>query len=132
MNILFLDDEKIRHDLADKYLVGHTALHAYTAPQAIDMIDTSKDKIDLALLDHDLHHFIEENGHRSERHGVWFVSHLLTDIPSDKWFSRAIVHSYNADGGRYMCDDLRKAGIQADYRPFSGSMLRELVEEIKQ
>jgi len=130
MIVLFLDDETIRHDLTDKYLgKEHTILHAYTAPQALDMINASEVKIDLAMLDHDLHHFVEEDGRKSERHGVWFVSCLLHDVHPDKWFPRAIIHSYNADGGRYMRDELRKAGINADYRPFSGSVLKELAEE---
>jgi CheY-like chemotaxis protein len=130
--ILFLDDEQIRHDLADKYLgKEHTILHAYTAPQALDMINASAQKIDLGMLDHDLHHFVEDDGHKSERHGVWFVSNLLHDVHPDKWFARVIIHSYNADGARYMREALRKAGIQADYIPFSGSMLRQIAEELK-
>src|SRR5271169_1874038 len=109
MNILFLDDEQIRHDLADKYLANHTILHAFTAPAALDIVNANK--IDLALLDRDLHHFVEEYGRKTERHGVWFVSCLLHDIKPELWFPRAIIHSYNADSARYMRDQLRNAGI---------------------
>ena len=129
MNILLLDDDKVRHDLCNKYLVNHTVLHTFNAPDAIDILNANK--VDFALLDHDLMDITEDvNGRKLERSGLYFVSEMLTTVSPDRWFPRAIIHSYNADGARYMRDDLRKNGIVADYRPFCGSMLKELVREI--
>lgn len=95
MNILFLDDAQERHDLAEKYLSKeHILLHCFNADEALEVITSFQGTIGLAMLDHDLMDELTgryEDGTPFEKHGVYFVMSLISDIPKDKHPARAIV-----------------------------------------
>jgi len=65
MLILFLDDQEIRHEGAEKHFAKeHTLLHAFDMYEAVDVIKSCKQRIGLAMLDHDLFHYENLNGIR--------------------------------------------------------------------
>jgi CheY-like chemotaxis protein len=133
MHILFLDDQSVRHELVEKYLsaAGHIVLHAFNMEEGIDIVSNFVQPIGLALLDHDLDSFVvDDDGIKYELTGLSFVNKMLEDVPSEKWFHRAIVHSYNPNGAKYMCDTLNKNGIHAKMDNFSGDMLKRVVGEL--
>lgn len=133
MLILILDDEQVRHDLTEKYLGNdHTILHAFNADEAIGIIKSSQQPIGLALLDHDLHEFVsDETGYKWEKHGGYFVRMLIDTVPEEKWPAQIVIHSYNPSGADGMKTALKNKGMYARYMPFSGSMLKQIVQELK-
>jgi CheY-like chemotaxis protein len=138
MNILFLDDQQERHDLAEKYLSPyHTLLHCFTADEALEIIQSFQGVIGLAMLDHDLRDELtgrHEDGTSFEKHGMWFVNELISNVPIAKHPPYVIVHSYNPDGGKNMTNTLNKYSdsIHARQEVFSGAMLKRLVAELIQ
>jgi hypothetical protein len=133
MHILFLDDQVIRHELAEKYLssAGHTVLHAFNVEEGIDIVSNFVNPIGLALLDHDLNDIREEgDGRKTEYHGAYFVDYIIANVPEAKRFHRAIVHSYNPYGAKYMTDKLNTNGIHTKMDNFSGDMLKRVVMEL--
>lgn len=134
MHILFLDDQDVRHDLAEKHLyaAGHKVLHAFNVREALDIVGNFIGQIGLGMLDHDLGQFVKDSdGRRTEHHGLYFVDQLVKTVPSNKWFPRAIVHSYNQNGAKYMVDMLNKHGIHSTVDNFSGDMLKRAIAELR-
>ena len=133
MYILFLDDQDIRHELAEKYLssAGHDTLHAFNVEEGISIVSNFAKPIGLALLDHDLDDIREEpDGRKTEYHGAYFVDYMIANVPEPKWFHRAIVHSYNPYGAKYMSDKLNANGIHSKMDNFSGDMLKRVIREL--
>jgi CheY-like chemotaxis protein len=133
MHILFLDDQDVRHELAEKYLsaAGHIVLHAFNVEEGIELVECFAKPIGLALLDHDLDDIREDrDGRKTEYHGAYFVDYMIRNVPQDKWFHRAIIHSYNPHGAKYMRDTLNKNGIHAKMDNFSGDMLKRVIGEL--
>jgi len=133
MYILFLDDQDIRHELAEKYLssAGHDTLHAFNVEEGIDIVSNFTKPIGLALLDHDLDDIREEpDGRKTEYHGAYFVDYMIHHVPEEKWFHRAIVHSYNPYGAKYMMDKLNSVGLHTKMDNFSGDMLKRVIREL--
>jgi|SRR5271165_3069422 len=133
MYILFLDDQDIRHDLAEKVLssAGHAVLHAFNVEEGIYIVSNFVGTIGLALLDHDLDDLRQDaDGRITEYHGLYFVDYMIANVPEDKWFHRAIVHSYNPNGAKYMRDKLSSVGIHATMDNFSGDMLKRVLVEL--
>lgn len=134
MFILLLDDDAdIRHKAVERHLSpDHVILHTFTADEAIQTIMTCQHRIGLAMLDHDLADFvIEEDGRKTERHGVYFLSRMFNDVPEEKWPAQFILHSGNVVGVKNMYTDLRNRGQEVYPMPFSGMMLDHLAERIK-
>jgi CheY-like chemotaxis protein len=131
--ILILDDEQIRHDLTEKYLgKENIILHAFNADEAIAILKASQQRIGLALLDHDLHEFVaDETGHKWEKHGGYFVRTMIDMVREENWPAQIVIHSYNSGGAQGMKTTLKAKGVYARYMPFSGEMLRAIVEELK-
>jgi hypothetical protein len=133
MNVLILDDQDIRHELAEKILTpaGVKLFHAFDCVEGFEIIGSHPAPFALALLNHDLMDIVEEeDGRKTEYYGAYFVDYTIANIPRDKWFARAIVHSYNATGGKYMVEALKKNGIPAYIDNFSGDMLKRVVREL--
>lgn len=133
MIILFLDDQDIRHETAEKLLSKeHTVLHAFNADEAIEIISTYKDRVGLAMLDHDLNDKVEEaDGYKYERHGVYFIAKMFAEVPEDKWPAQFVVHSHNPEGVRNMISDLRRRDQTCSAATFSGDMVRNLADRIR-
>jgi CheY-like chemotaxis protein len=134
MLILFLDDQNDRHTLAEKYLTtaGHKVLHTYTPDEAIEVLLSSKNRIGLALLDHDLGIIVKDDESifgKKEISGLDFVKSMIK-LPKDKLPARVVVHSYNNDGAKNMLNLLTPLGIHSIHTPFSGEMLSALVKEL--
>jgi CheY-like chemotaxis protein len=140
MIILFLDDQDIRHECAEKHFsgAGHKVLHAYSPTEALEIVMSCKARIGLMCLDHDLGIIAEDSETlfgverivKKEVTGLDFVKGLIT-LPQDKLPARAIVHSYNNDGARNMIQLLTSVGIHSQHRTFCGDLCKELCEELK-
>lgn len=108
MRILFLDDMAARQemfgDIAAKR--GHVVNHAWTAEQAIAMLEDGG--FDAACLDHDLaeDHYagpyvspsMGGTAHSGRAVARWIVEH--------KRPAEILVHSFNPDGAKAICDIL--------------------------
>lgn len=131
MIIIFLDDQDIRHTLAEKYLsADHTILHAWNYDEMINILNSCQKRIGLIMFDRSLGDFIEEDGNQVERTGHDVIHYMRDNIISEKYPAMAIVHSYDPQA-KEMSEDLNKMGINARQIPFSGEMLKVLVNELK-
>src|SRR5271169_538039 len=129
MIILLLDDDAdIRHTAVERHLSKeHTVLHAFNAEEALQLLMTYQGKIGLAMLDHDLGDFVvEDDGRRTERHGVYFLQRMFNDVPEEKWPAQFVLHSGNVVGVENMRTDLRNRDQIVNVMRFSGAMLEHL------
>lgn len=134
MLILLLDDDvDIRHKLVDKHLAKeHTIIHTFNVDAAINALLTSQDRIDIALLDHDLGDFVlEEDGSKYERHGVYFLYRMFNEVPEDKLPLQFILHSGNVVGVENMRHMLQNKKQTTTVARFSGQMLTDLANKIR-
>lgn len=127
MNLLFLDDMKVRHDAFHRNHIGHNIVHVETAAQAKAALDETV--FDIAFLDHDLaeeHYLTLSGGLREHRlpgedeydcgTGMDVVKHIVC-MPEGKKPKKVIVHSFNPIAAE-MVDRLRVAGLWAAWLRF--------------
>lgn len=132
MLILFMDDQDVRHHSVERcFSKEHTVLHAFNADEAIEIILSCKTTIGLAMLDHDMADFAEVDGRKFEKHGVYFLSRLFTDVPKEKWPAQFIVHSRNNVGNQNMLTDLTRMEQVVSVIPFTVENLTLIAERIK-
>ena len=133
MIILILDDDAdIRHKAVERHFAkDHTVLHAFTADEAVSILMTCQERVGIALLDHDLQDFAEENGRRIERHGVYFLAKMFNTVPEERWPAQFVLHSHNVPGVRNMSTDLRGKGQVFIAMAYSQDMLAHLAERIR-
>lgn len=139
--ILFMDDQEIRHEIAEKYLSkNYLLLHAYTADEAIQILTSYQSRIGVAMLDHDLFDFMSEDGKKVpfeyegkkiEKNGVYFLNRMFNDIQKDKWPVRYIIHSHNHSGSKNMITDLLALEQTVEALPFSGETLAKIANALQ-
>lgn len=107
MNILFLDDSKLRHQRIRQNVFGATLTAVYTAKGAIAQLD-SNIEFDVILLDHDLSDEYEgqildnvEDGRTVARYMAQTTKFLKTPI---------VIHSMNEPASKEMESILRNSG----------------------
>lgn len=129
MIILFVDDDQMRHDLAEKYLHGgsNLLLHAFTYEDAVIILRGHKNQIDLLMLDHDLWDIRDG----IDYNGSMLANFILNQLELDKLPKQAITHSWNYNGRLSICSKLETAGIPTQNEPFSEAMLKRVAEAIK-
>lgn len=115
MNILILDDMKIRHEKFKLIFHKHNLFHAYTFKQAQDIISISDNKIEMACLDHDLGDedieiatsYYDEYGRKKYYNGAdfayWLSNQERSIIPN-----KVLIHSWNTVGAQTMKRYLEK------------------------
>lgn len=104
MRVLFLDDDKVRHDSfaeAVKGIENGDVWHVYSASQAIHTLEKDP-KYDLVCLDHDLG---SGAGNGSD------VAKYISTMPEDKRPERVILHTFQREGMVNMSSFLRPVGI---------------------
>jgi hypothetical protein len=128
LKILFLDDEKVRHELFERWCPD--ADHCYTYESCIQLL--SMNKYDVVSLDHDLKlDYSICSAHRvpvrdcprcevripaiGERNGVDIAKFIVGLVQKP---SVAIVHSFNPTGAKQMVGLLASAGIKTYRIPF--------------
>lgn len=132
MIILFIDDETSRHTVVESVLgKEHTILHAYNYDEAISTFLSCKETIGLAMFDHDLGEFREEDGEIVEYNGSKLASYILNEMDEKLFPARAIAHSLNWHGAVNIASKLKSAGIHADVFPYSETMINELLISLR-
>lgn len=127
MIILFIDDEVPRHELVETVLgKEHTILHAYGYDEAIATFLSCKETIGLAMFDHDLGDFRDEDGKIVEYNGSKLASYILNELDSKLFPARAIVHSLNYQGAANIASKLQSAGIYTEVSAFSEELIVNL------
>lgn len=118
MRILFLDDDKHRHDRFRENNIGRDITHVWTADEAIEALE--KGGWDLVFFDRDLSE-LASMGLESpeERTGETVVKHLIGKIVKEKWPKQVIVHSLNEYAANRMVADLKEAGIPTRRIPWT-------------
>lgn len=118
MRILFLDDMTERHEQFRKMYDGkdHVVDHAWTADQAVELLDANK--YDLVLLDHDL-----TDGHygtydASDGADGRAVARFIAGLPDEQRPHHVHVHSWNPDGAEEMRHILDEAGVSVTKAEF--------------
>lgn len=140
MNILFLDDQNIRHESIEKRFKNkHNILHAYNSQDAINILLNYNKKIDLAMLDHDLFDFVSEDGtpvdynfigKKIERDGCYFLKQVFNFITKDKFPKEFIIHSHNTVGSKKMVSLLNDNNLTANIIPFSIDSINNLLQTL--
>lgn len=110
---LVLDDQQVRHDGFKVMLrnVADKVHHAYTAPQAIALLN--KHRFERAWLDHDL----ADVGVEHEGTGHDVAKHIVS-MPAEKRPKSVFIHSWNESGAKNMEAELRAAGVLAKRLPY--------------
>lgn len=114
-HILILDDQQERHDgfIQMHKGTGARLKHAYTAPEARELLDTYV--FDVAFLDHDL----EEDGsyYPTAGTGMDVARHIIAMNP-EKRPKFVWVHSWNESRALAMEADLRAAGVRCRWKAY--------------
>lgn len=104
MRILFLDDDRNRHDYFEYAMLfnvkDHQVIHVYSAKEAIEAL-LSNPPFDLAHLDHDLGNQAGNNGYE--------VAVFISTMPASMAPRKIIIHSSNQIGAERM--EARLGGI---------------------
>lgn len=123
MNIFVIDDEQVRHDAFEEHLTkaGHTVLHAFGTEEALEVIKSCVETIDLLLTDHDM---------PPGKNGSFLATEIL-HLPKEKYPALVFVHSVNHDGALNIISKYQSAGIYTEYRPYSLKMIEKLVKDLE-
>lgn len=113
MKILFLDDERWRHELMDRRHADDIVQHVYTIHQFKNAL--AKERFDVVSLDHDL---VPSDLTYDCETGMDAVRHLVS-MPRELVPPRIIVHSWNARAAGEMMTALRDAGFAPERAQFA-------------
>lgn len=129
MHILFIDDEDVRHDLAEQILTPHhTIYHAHNYDETIEILNSYQTGFDLVMHDHDLGDFItNEYGQKEERTGSTIARWIMNNLEENKLPIRAIVHSLNGEGAKNIISIYNSMKIPIQYITFSEELLKSLI-----
>ena len=124
--ILFLDDDRIRHDTFAKRFANAECVHVETFDE-FERALLRGTRFDAISLDHDLNDFgqrsvIDMSGmygstERSELTGT-DAAVLVSRLPEDKRPDVVVIHSWNAPGAERMRAILADAGLSVVVQPF--------------
>lgn len=114
--ILFLDDNKDRHEAFRDRMHEHEVLSVFTTRSAITALDYGP-PYDVVYLDHDLGE-IDDVEPYAERTGCIVAKHIATKLSPNRRPRRVIIHSWNLDGSKRMRDILQNAGLDVSLAPF--------------
>lgn len=103
MNVLVLDDEPYRHEAFAKRFKNDSVWHVYSFEQFRRALHTNI--YDLICFDHDLGERLNGND---------AAKFLISSVPSDRWPTKCLVHSWNPEGGVRIERTLRAAGIEVE------------------
>jgi CheY-like chemotaxis protein len=117
MRILFVDDEKYRHDTFRKNSVGHHVDYAYNAETALAFL--TEHCYDVVCLDHDMSIETQNQLLTGEKDGRYIVKELIRLKPEISKETVFVVHSLNYAGSREMVASLKEAGYSAKAIPFA-------------
>lgn len=116
IRVFLLEDDERRCEWFAKRFKGDALDIATDVVSARDLLCAAR--YDAIFLDHDLmpeHYGSSTND--DERTG-FAIAVFLASRPDLQRAASILVHSYNADGGLRMVEELRRAGRQAEYVPF--------------
>ena len=117
IRVFLLDDDRRRHDWFTKRFKGDHLDIAETVEEAREFL--SANFYDAVFLDHDLlpEHYRTNNADK-EKTG-FAIAVWLASRPDIQPSSTILVHTRNADAAMRMVEELRRAGRQAEYAPFT-------------
>lgn len=101
MKLLFLDDDKNRHEMTKKMFIGVDIRHVWTAEEAIKALN--EEHFDEVSLDHDLGGSLTHGTLPGVGEGSGYdVACHLAALPMEKLPKTIIIHSWNPEGARRM------------------------------
>lgn len=119
--ILFLDDDKKRHDAFAQVSIGYVVDHVWTAPEAIEKLKDLNNEYGLVALDHDLGgmQFVDSQHPDGTGYTVaaWIEANEA-EYQLDKRIEQIIIHSYNPAGAAAMQKALDNTKIPTERYPF--------------
>lgn len=129
MKLLFLDDDKNRHNKFARNNIGATILHAYTAREALNLMYEHSD-IDFIFLDHDLDSRTNNILCEDEEDGRWLARAMMDALLYDS--TPIGVHSLNQEGAAQMIEILNARSKRAAWVPFiwESNELLEILENL--
>ena len=116
IRVLLLEDDERRCEWFAKRFRGDELDVATDVARAKELL--AAERYDAIFLDHDLmpEHYNSPN-FDDERTG-YAIASVLASQPELQRAATIMVHSYNADGGLRMVEELRRSGRQVEYVPF--------------
>lgn len=120
MKVLFLDDERWRHDAVDRALKGHEVHHVYSFRQFRSKVGASREW-GLVMLDHDL---------GSTANGYTAANMFAEAMRGVEPRCPCIVHSWNPAGATRMVGLLRHFGHPVIREPFGATLLERILPEL--
>jgi CheY-like chemotaxis protein len=111
--ILFLDDDKTRHEIFRRRFPDHDIDDVYTAQGCINAL-IHQPVYDLVCLDHDLDGFTLD----VEATGGTVAEFINLHLARDKYPKEIIIHSWNSNGAAFMKRVIAPTGIPCSLVPF--------------
>jgi CheY-like chemotaxis protein len=126
IKILFLDDDKMRHNVFAEHMQELCQItHATTSIEAIKALQ--RQKIDVVCLDHDLGDFGDNNAGDGLEVAEFIALHLTKDMAPQG----IIIHSYNIPASKRMEESLIESHSPFISRPFGPNMIETTKNLIK-
>lgn len=120
MHILFLDDNKFRHQKMLRNSIGFSISQAWTAQEAINLMKNHE--FDLIMLDHDLDNSTNNILSDDEEDGRFVCEWMAKDGRHSK--TSIVIHSLNVTGATSMEKILLNSGFkQVRYLPCAWTMI---------
>jgi CheY-like chemotaxis protein len=112
VRILFLDDDKARHQKVREGFIGNVVVYALTYDEAVAAL--TSEPFDVAYLDYDL---VTQSA-TVEKTGFDVARHIAT-LPPEQRPRRVVIHSVNEVGQSRMADVLSAVGCPVSIKPFN-------------
>ncbi len=126
MKVLFLDDDKNRHAVFRSNAIGCSVDKAFTAQEAINLLDDNDD-YDVIFLDHDLNWETNNQLNDDEEDGRTVARHL--SLIKNYSETTVVIHSLNNSGGLIMKGILEDADFSdVHYIPFAWKLWKQSPE----
>jgi len=116
IRVLLLEDDERRSEWFAKRFKGDELDLATDVERAKELL--ASERYDAIFLDHDLMPEHYNSPSRDDERTGYAIASFLASQPDLQRAATIMVHSYNADGGLRMVEELRRAGRQAEYVPF--------------
>jgi len=116
IRVLLLEDDERRCEWFAKRFKGDALDVAMDVERARELL--TSERYDAIFLDHDLMPEHYNSSTLDDERTGYAIASFLASQPDLQRAATIMVHSYNADGGLRMVEELRRAGRQAEYVPF--------------
>jgi hypothetical protein len=123
MNILIVDDDQTRHDMAEDLFTaaGHVVLHAFSCDEGKEILQAGTVRIGLLMLDHDL---------GVDGSGEDVAKFIVNELDPSYYPAQAVSHSWGGKGAAIIRSWLTAAKIPTQEWPFDRDLVKYMIKKL--